>query len=152
MARFTGVLGILAILLFALVFSSNRKAIRIKTIVVGLSLQFLFAILVLRVGIGQRAMAAAGATVTTLLGYSFAGSQFLFGDLAANFPERVHLCFPSSSHHHLHRGLLFDSVLLRRHAVHHSSNCESDDATHGRQRRRVDGRCRRISWGTPKPP
>ena len=83
MARFTGVLGILAILLFAFLFSSNRKSIRIKTIVIGLALQFLFAILVLRVGIGQRAMAAAGTAVTTLLGYSFAGSQFLFGDLGS---------------------------------------------------------------------
>jgi CNT family concentrative nucleoside transporter len=83
MARFTGVLGIVTILLLCFLFSSNRRAIRAKTIIVGLALQFLFAILVLRVGIGQRAMAAAGDAVTTLLGYSFAGSQFLFGDLGS---------------------------------------------------------------------
>jgi CNT family concentrative nucleoside transporter len=83
MGRFTGVLGIVAILLFAFLFSSNRRAIRLKTILVGMLLQFAFAILVLRVGFGQRAMAAAGAAVTKLLGYSFAGSQFLFGDLGS---------------------------------------------------------------------
>jgi CNT family concentrative nucleoside transporter len=83
MARFTGILGILAILLFAFLFSADRRAIRAKTVVVGLTLQFLFAILVLRIGIGQRAMAAAGDAVTKLLSYSFAGSQFVFGELGS---------------------------------------------------------------------
>ena len=38
MARLTGVLGILAILLFAYVFSTDRKAIRYRTVFVGLVL------------------------------------------------------------------------------------------------------------------
>jgi CNT family concentrative nucleoside transporter len=45
MARLTGVLGILAILLFAYLFSTDRKAIRYRTVFVGLALQFVFAIL-----------------------------------------------------------------------------------------------------------
>ena len=36
MGRLTGVLGILAILLFAYLFSTNRKAIRLRTVVIGL--------------------------------------------------------------------------------------------------------------------
>ena len=60
MGRLTGVLGILAILLFAYLFSTDRKAIRVKTIWVGLTLQFIFAILILRVGYGERVMTAAG--------------------------------------------------------------------------------------------
>jgi CNT family concentrative nucleoside transporter len=83
MARLTGLLGIAAILLFAFLFSSDRKAIRARTVIVGLILQFLFALLVLRVGIGQRAMYAAGAAVEKLLSYSFVGSQFVFGDLGS---------------------------------------------------------------------
>src|SRR5580704_1431657 len=80
MSRLTGVLGIVAILLFAFIFSTNRKAIRVKTIVVGLSLQFVFAVLVLRVGFGVKVMSVVGNAVDRLLSYSFAGSSFVFGE------------------------------------------------------------------------
>ena len=83
MGRLTGILGILAILLFAYLFSTNRKAIRIKTVVVGLALQFVFAVLVLRVGWGERIIAVAGDAVTRLLAYSFVGSEFVFGPLGS---------------------------------------------------------------------
>jgi concentrative nucleoside transporter, CNT family len=87
MSRLTGVLGIAAILLFAFLFSSNRKAIRIKTIVVGLSLQFIFAVLVLRVGFGVKVMTVAGDSIDRLLSYSFAGSSFVFGELGAKMSK-----------------------------------------------------------------
>ncbi len=83
MGRLTGVLGILTILLSAYLFSTNRKAIRTKTVVIGLVLQFVFAVLVLRVGWGERVIAVAGDAATRLLGYSFAGSEFVFGPLGA---------------------------------------------------------------------
>jgi len=83
MARLTGVLGILAILLFAYLFSTDRKAIRNRTVFVGLILQFVFAILVLRVSFGVRVMTIAGDAVNRLLSYSFAGSQFVFGEFGA---------------------------------------------------------------------
>ena len=83
MARLTGVLGIAAILLFAYLFSTNRKAIRVKTIVVGLTLQFVFAVLVLRIGLGVRVMTVAGDAIDKLLSYSFAGSSFVFGEFGA---------------------------------------------------------------------
>jgi concentrative nucleoside transporter, CNT family len=87
MSRLTGVLGIVAILLFSFLFSTNRKAIRSRTIIVGLSLQFLFAVLVLRVGLGVRAMTVAGDAVDRLLSYSFAGSQFVFGEFGAKMSK-----------------------------------------------------------------
>jgi concentrative nucleoside transporter, CNT family len=87
MGRLTGVLGILAILLFAYLFSTDRKAIRKKTIVIGLVLQFIFALLILRVGFGERVMTAAGNAVNRLLSYSFVGSEFLFGDLGAKYSK-----------------------------------------------------------------
>jgi len=83
MGRLTGVLGILVILLFGYLFSTDRRAIRIKTIAIGLTLQFIFAMLVLRVGWGERAIALAGDAVTRLLGYSFVGSEFVFGPLGS---------------------------------------------------------------------
>ncbi len=87
MSRLTGVLGIVAILLSAFLFSTNRKAIRPRTILVGLSLQFLFALLVLRVGFGVKAMTVAGDAVDRLLSYSFAGSQFVFGEFGVKMSK-----------------------------------------------------------------
>jgi CNT family concentrative nucleoside transporter len=87
MGRLTGVLGIAAILLFAYLFSTDRKAIRGKTILVGLTLQFIFALLILRVGYGERVMTAAGNAINRLLSYSFVGSEFLFGGLGAKYSK-----------------------------------------------------------------
>jgi concentrative nucleoside transporter, CNT family len=87
MGRLTGVLGILVILLSAYLFSTNRKAIRLKTVVIGLALQFIFAVLVLRVGWGERVIALAGDAVTRLLDYSFEGSQFVFGPLGVKHSQ-----------------------------------------------------------------
>ncbi len=83
MERFTGLLGIAALLGAAYFFSTNRKAIRLKTVLWGLGLQLLFALLVLRWNYGREVMATAGETVTRLLQYSFAGSTFVFGELGA---------------------------------------------------------------------
>jgi concentrative nucleoside transporter, CNT family len=81
--RFAGLLGIVVLLSLAYLFSTNRRAIRPKTIVWGLGLQFLFALLVFKWDIGQNAMKVAGDKVTQLLSYSFAGSEFVFGALGA---------------------------------------------------------------------
>jgi concentrative nucleoside transporter, CNT family len=82
MGRFTGILGILTMLSLAYAFSTNRRAIRIKTVAWGLGLQFAFAVFVLRVPAGQKMFQVAKEAVTRLLGYSYAGSYFVFGDLA----------------------------------------------------------------------
>ncbi len=83
MARFTGVLGLATMLLLAWIFSTNRKAIRWRTVIWGLSLQILFAFLVIEWTVGQRVLHAAGDAVNTLLAYAFVGSTFVFGDLGA---------------------------------------------------------------------
>src|SRR5436309_2322358 len=82
MARFTGILGILTMLALAFTFSTNRRAIRLKTVAWGLGLQFVFAVFVLKINAGRIAFQKAGNAVTTLLGYADAGSHFVFGDLA----------------------------------------------------------------------
>jgi concentrative nucleoside transporter, CNT family len=82
MGRFTGILGLVTMLVLAYAFSTNRRAIRLKTVVWGLGLQLVFAVFVLRINAGRIAFQKAGDAVRTLLGYSYAGSHFVFGDLA----------------------------------------------------------------------
>jgi CNT family concentrative nucleoside transporter len=79
--RFTGILGILAVLLAAWLGSTDRRRIRWRTVGWGLSLQFIFAFLVLRFDYGQRAMAWAGGVVNNMLSATFAGTVILFGQL-----------------------------------------------------------------------
>lgn len=81
MIRLTGLIGIVGILALAYAFSTNRKAIRLRTILWGLGLQLVFALLVMRWTFGQRFMSAAGNGVTQLLSYASAGSEFVFGAL-----------------------------------------------------------------------
>jgi concentrative nucleoside transporter, CNT family len=81
MGRFTGILGLLTMLGLAYAFSTNRRAIRLKTVAWGLGLQVAFAIFVLKIEFGRTLFQKAGDAVNRLLGYAFAGSQFVFGDL-----------------------------------------------------------------------
>jgi concentrative nucleoside transporter, CNT family len=90
MSRFAGLLGIVVLLSLAYLFSTNRRAIRLKTVLWGLGLQFVFAFLVIYSNKGQIAMKYAGDKVTQLLSYAFAGSEFVFGELGVN---KSHLGF-----------------------------------------------------------
>src|SRR6201993_20319 len=81
MGRYTGILGLLTMLSLAFAFSTNRRAIRLKTVAWGLGLQIAFAIFVLRVDIGRRIFQAAGDGANRVLSYSFVGSEFVFGPL-----------------------------------------------------------------------
>jgi CNT family concentrative nucleoside transporter len=83
MGRYTGLIGIACVLGAAFFFSTNRRAIRIKTVVWGLSLQLLFALFVLKTPAGLEIFKAAGDAAQWLLGFSFAGSEFVFGKLGA---------------------------------------------------------------------
>jgi len=82
MARFTGLLGLAAVLGVAWLFSVRRKAIRPSLLMWGLGLQFLFAFLVLKTPAG-RAFELATQAVNALLQYAEKGSQFVFGPLGA---------------------------------------------------------------------
>lgn len=78
-----GLLGMATILGLAYLFSTNRRAIRMKTVAWGLALQVAFAFVVLDTNIGREVFAVIGAAVTKLLDYSYYGSTFVFGDLGA---------------------------------------------------------------------
>jgi len=79
--RFTGVLGILAVLLAAWLGSTDRRHIRWRTVAWGLGLQLIFAFLVLRFEYGERALAWAGDVVKNMLASTYAGTSVLFGSL-----------------------------------------------------------------------
>ncbi len=81
MVRLSGLLGMAAILGIAYLFSTNRKAIRFKTIAWGLGLQFAFALIVLRTATGQVVFKWVGAKITRLLSFASFGSSFVFGQL-----------------------------------------------------------------------
>lgn len=79
--RLSGLLGLALIVGVGVLFSSKRRAIKWRIIAWGLGLQFAFAIFVLRIPFGQHLFRTLGDFVTKVLGYSYAGSQFVFGEL-----------------------------------------------------------------------
>jgi concentrative nucleoside transporter, CNT family len=81
MGRLTGILGILVILGIAYACSTNRKQIRISTVLWGLGLQFGFALLVLKTSAGQAVFRWIGEKITNVLGFARFGSSFVFGEL-----------------------------------------------------------------------
>jgi CNT family concentrative nucleoside transporter len=81
MGRYTGFLGLVAILAFAWLCSSHKRAIRPRTVAWGLGLQFAFALLVLKTPFSQ-VLRAISTGVAALFGYANVGSAFVFGKLA----------------------------------------------------------------------
>ena len=79
MARYTGILGLITFLGLAYAFSTNRRAIRWRTVAWGLGLQIFFAFLVIKWSYGQRILHAGSQAVTSLLGHSADGSTMVFG-------------------------------------------------------------------------
>jgi CNT family concentrative nucleoside transporter len=79
MAKYTGVIGLVAILLSAFLFSTKRSAIQKRVVVWGIVLQFAFAFLVLKTPIGK-AFYGFSLFVNEVLNYSSAGASFVFGD------------------------------------------------------------------------
>ena len=87
MARFTGLLGLLVFLSLAYAFSTNRKAIRWRTVAWGLGLQIVFAFLVIKWSYGQIILHAGSVAVTSMLGHAADGSSMVFGRLGT--PEEA---------------------------------------------------------------
>ena len=83
MERLFSVLGIVVFLGIAWAFSTDRKAISLRTLSWGLGLQLALGLFVLRTQIGQDLFAWIGAAVTRVLDLSFKGSEFVFGSLGA---------------------------------------------------------------------
>ena len=81
MGRFTGLIGIALIVGVGFSLSRDRRAIRWSVVAWGLGLQLVFALFVLRVPAGQDLFRLLGRGITALLAFSYAGSEFVFGEL-----------------------------------------------------------------------
>ena len=79
-----GALGMAVLILISFLFSANRKAINWKTVGIGLSLQLLIAIGVLKVPFVQYAFEQVGSIFVNILEFTRAGSQFLFEGLVVD--------------------------------------------------------------------
>jgi concentrative nucleoside transporter, CNT family len=81
MGRLQPLIGLALIGLIAYSLSTNRKAIRLRTIAWGFGLQLAFALIVLKTTFGQRVFEFLGDRIRQLLGYTAAGSSLVFGPL-----------------------------------------------------------------------
>lgn len=73
--------GMVGLVVIAVLFSSNRRAIKPRTVIAAFALQLGFGVLVLYVPWGRTALTAASAGVQAVIDSSRAGIEFLFGPL-----------------------------------------------------------------------
>lgn len=78
MGHFSGLIGIFTLLFIAFLLSENKKNINIKTIALGLGLQFLFAVFILKTPFGTPIFSFLDKAITTLISFSDSGANFLF--------------------------------------------------------------------------
>tara|TARA_B110000503_G_scaffold122571_1_gene187302 strand:- start:7440 stop:9107 length:1668 start_codon:yes stop_codon:yes gene_type:complete len=76
-----GITGMLALIFIAFLFSKNRKAINWKTVTIGLAVQLLLAIGVLKVDFIQGIFEFFGKIFVKTLDFTMEGSKFLLGDM-----------------------------------------------------------------------
>ena len=79
-----GVLGMVALILIAFLFSANKKAIDWKKVGIGLFLQLLIAIGVLKIKFIQSIFEFIGGVFIEILAYTKAGSEFLFAGIVGD--------------------------------------------------------------------
>ena len=79
MNQIIGILGIGALLGIAFLLSENKKGINIKTVAWGLSLQILFALIILKTPIGRPIFSFFDSAILKLISFADTGSEFLFG-------------------------------------------------------------------------
>lgn len=76
------VLGIVVLLIIAVLFSNNRKAINLRTVLGALAIQIGFAALILYVPFGRDALQATANGVSNVIAYGNEGINFVFGGLS----------------------------------------------------------------------
>jgi len=79
-----GLIGMLVLLLIAVLFSTNRKAINLRTVIGAWVLQVGIGALVLYVPVGRKVLLAMSEGVSNVIGYGNAGISFLFGGLVSD--------------------------------------------------------------------
>ncbi len=82
MGRYIGIIGLFALLGIAFLMSNNKRRIKVRTIIVGITLQFGIGLMLLKWERGNEAMQWLAGKVTSFLFLADHGTQFLFGNLA----------------------------------------------------------------------
>jgi CNT family concentrative nucleoside transporter len=82
-------LGLVVLLTVAWLLSNHRRRPPWRVIIWGLSLQFLFALLLLRTRSGHVIFEGARQAISRILGFTDAGASFLFGDLYRTGPDLI---------------------------------------------------------------
>ena len=78
-----GLLGVAVLLGIAILFSTNRKAINWRLVGAGISIQLIFAVLILYTNTGAAVFQAIGNGFDRVLSFTYDGSSFIFGPLGA---------------------------------------------------------------------
>lgn len=84
MERVISFLGLLCMIAVAWAASTDRRAIRWRSVLRGTALQMALGLLVLKTTFGRRLFSGANGLVTRLTAYTDAGSEFLFGPLVSD--------------------------------------------------------------------
>ena len=95
-----GLFGIAILVGIAWCFSANRKAVNWSLVIKGLVLQFVLAILILKVPYIDSSFEWVGKVFTKITGFSESGAIFLFGDLG--IPKGslgFYICISNFTHH-----------------------------------------------------
>lgn len=84
LARLRSLLGLLVLTLAAWGLSVDRKRVPWRVVIWGISLQLIFALLILKTPIGESVFSTANQVVVALLGFTVNGARFIFGNLVWN--------------------------------------------------------------------
>ena len=79
-----GILGMVALIFISYLFSSNRKAINWRTVGIGLSIQLIIAIGVLKVSWVEKIFESIGKVFVKILEFTTKGSEFIFKGLVSD--------------------------------------------------------------------
>jgi len=82
--RILSSVGLLVMLGLAFLLSKAKKMIKWRPIIIGISLQFIFALLILKTAPGQWIFQKLTNAVNILLGFTEEGARFVFGNLVVN--------------------------------------------------------------------
>lgn len=76
-----GVIGIVVFLVACFLLSEKRSAVKLRIVAFGLTLQFVFALIVLKTELGKNFFSGANDAIMKLLAFSNKGIEFVFGPL-----------------------------------------------------------------------
>lgn len=82
--KIISIIGLVLILAIAFLLSENKKRINFKTVLWGLALQFIFAVVILKTAVGDAVFLYINKIVIKLLNFTVDGSSFVFGSLVTD--------------------------------------------------------------------